>query len=202
MVQTTTHDALVQNPDEAISSDVDKDDLERRFIRSKMPCNISTFNVRMLNHITKIWLSCRYQARQLNINVICLQEHRIHHSEFLMQERIGAYLLVTASAEKNTINATVRGVGFLQSSRAQKTCHEINKISERIVVLTLLGNNCYLLLYPKGQRSKVSLLSHIGKIGLQPGKKAKKRLQEHTTDSAVHRLDSNSKWQDRTLWAD
>lgn len=76
----------------------------------------------------------------VNTDVICLQEHRIHHTETLMQEMIGAYLLVTASAEKNNINAKIRSVGFLLSPRAQKACHSINKISERIVVLTLLGN--------------------------------------------------------------
>lgn len=76
----------------------------------------------------------------VNIDVICLQEHRIHHTETLMQEKTDAYLLVTASAEKNNINATIRGVGFLLSPRAQKACHSIDKISERIVVLTLLGN--------------------------------------------------------------
>ncbi len=57
-----------------------------------------------------------------------------------MQEKIGAYLLVTASVEKYNINATVRGVGLLLCPRAQKSCHNINKICECIVVLTLLGN--------------------------------------------------------------
>lgn len=139
VVPATMYDELVRNPDGRISSDLDKDDLERRFIRRMTPFNISTFNVRTINHVSKKE-ELLHHALQYNIDVICLQEHRTHHPEVLMQEKTGAYLLVTASAEKNTINATVRGVGFLLSPRAQKACHNINKINERIVVLTLLGN--------------------------------------------------------------
>lgn len=138
VVPTTMHDGLVQNPDEVISSDLDKDDLERRFICSKMPCNTSTFNARTLNHITK----------KEEFLLSSTTKHRCHLSAGKQNPsqrssdagKDWCLITCTASTEKNTFNATVRGVGFLLSSRGQKACHEINKISERIVVLTLLGN--------------------------------------------------------------
>ncbi len=42
VVPATTYDELVQKLDGRISSDLDEDDLERRFPRRMTPCNIST----------------------------------------------------------------------------------------------------------------------------------------------------------------
>ena len=64
-----------------------------------------------------------------------IQEHRFFHPdsdlEYLKQD---GYQLVTASATKNSTNATIGGVGILLSPRAQNNILRIEKISPFILV--------------------------------------------------------------------
>ena len=53
MATTMMNDGLVLNPDGRISSDADKDDPGRRFVRRKTPFSVSTFNVRTISSIQK-----------------------------------------------------------------------------------------------------------------------------------------------------
>lgn len=113
------------------------EDPGRRFVHRKTPFSVSTFNVRTLSSIQK---KHEFLAQHHSIDVICLQEHRVHHPHVLDQEKINSHTLITASAEKSSTNSTIRRVGFLLSPRALKTCHNITKDTERIIAMTLVGN--------------------------------------------------------------
>ena len=49
-------------------------------------------------------------------------------------------MLVTASAWKNSINATLGGLGMLIGPRALKSLNNIEKIQPRMIVITFNGN--------------------------------------------------------------
>ena len=49
-------------------------------------------------------------------------------------------MLVTVSAWKNTVNASVGGVGMLLGTRALKTLNSIERIQPRMMAATFNGN--------------------------------------------------------------
>ena len=80
-------------------------------------------------------------AASLNKNdIICIQEHCQHHQSLLSYQRIDGYQLIRASATKNSIKATVGGVGFLVSPKAQKSLLSVEKVNIRIILLHLNGS--------------------------------------------------------------
>ena len=110
-------------------------------LKCKRLTNISTFNVRTLNSITQI-SELVSSVISYNIDVICIQWHRYYHEDLnLKYHEVGKYwTLITASACKNSINATIGGVGILLSPRAIKSLNIIEKISPRIIIATFNGN--------------------------------------------------------------
>ena len=61
-------------------------------------------------------------------HVICIQEHRYTHSEDIIYHDTGnVWTLATASAWKNSPNATIGGVGGLIGPQALKSIDSIEK---------------------------------------------------------------------------
>ena len=81
-----------------------------------------------------------YLVDKYQLDVIYLQEHRISHSETLLQENLFRHTLVTSWCTKNSINASIVGVGFLLSQKILKCCISIEKINDRIIKIDLEGN--------------------------------------------------------------
>lgn len=134
------NDELVLNPQGSMSSDAAKGQADK-FIKLRTPFIVSTFNTRTLaKEIKKQELD--FYISKYNIDILCIQEHRITHSDMLLKEQLGSNTLITSSAIKNSINATIGGVGFALSKRAMDSCININNISDRITSLTLDGNPC------------------------------------------------------------
>ena len=53
------------------------------------------------------------------IDIIAIQEHRFYHPDDARKyQTIGSHELVSSSAWKNSVNASVGGVGFLLLSKA------------------------------------------------------------------------------------
>jgi len=76
-----------------------------------------------------------------SIDIIALQEHRIfHQEEDLRYFSKSRFQLVTSSATKNSINATVGGVGFLLSPNASSNITNIESISPRIMIAEFSSN--------------------------------------------------------------
>ena len=73
----------------------------------------NTFNVRTLNRIGQL-PELTASAIDHKIDIICIQEHRYTHSEDIKYHDTGnGWTLATASAWKNSVNATIGGVGML-----------------------------------------------------------------------------------------
>ena len=73
--------------------------------------------------------------------VIAIQEYRFYHpDDNLKYHDVGSYQLVTSSASKNSVNATVGGIGFLLSQKASDNLLNIESVTPRILVLELEGN--------------------------------------------------------------
>ena len=75
------------------------------------------------------------------IDMICIQEHRYTHTEDIKYHETGnGWTLVTVSAWKNSVNATVGGVGMLIGPRALKTLNSIERIQPRMLAAMFNGN--------------------------------------------------------------
>ena len=82
------------------------------FIKRKKPVIVSSFNTLTLRSSGKR-VELAHEAQYLGIDVICLQEHRIDHTEPIVQQKFAnGYTLITCSAWKNSINASSGGVWF------------------------------------------------------------------------------------------
>ena len=110
-----------------------------RFIRRGNIFQICTMNTRTLNPISRMH-ELVHAASLNNNDIICIQEHRQHHQSTLSSQRIDGYQLITASATKNSQNASIGGVGFLISPRAQKSLLSVEKITSRIILLHINGS--------------------------------------------------------------
>ena len=101
---------------------------------------IATFNVRTLNRIGQL-PELTASAIDHKIDIICIQEYRYTHSEDIKyHDTSNGWMLVTASAWKNSINATIGGVGMLIGPQALKSLNSIEKIHPRLMVATFNGN--------------------------------------------------------------
>ena len=111
--------------------------LEQKLLKCKRTIRIATFNVRTLNRIGQL---PELTASDIDhkIDIICIQEHRYTHSEDIKYHDSGnGWTLASASAWKNSVNATIGGVGMLIRLRALKSLNCIEKIQPRMVVATL-----------------------------------------------------------------
>ena len=80
-------------------------------------------------------------AVEHKIDIICIQEHRYTHTEDIKYHQTGnGWTLATVSAWKNSVNATVGGVGMLIGPRAIKTLNSIERIQPRMMTATFNGN--------------------------------------------------------------
>ena len=77
-------------------------------------------------------------ATLYNNNIICFQEHRFVHEDI---HDVGkGWKLITSSAWKNSINASIGGIAMLLSPDAYKAMNSIESLSPRILVATFNGN--------------------------------------------------------------
>ena len=91
---------------------------QQKLLKCKQIIQIAAFNVRTLNRIGRL-PELTASAVEHNIDIICIQEHRYTHSEDIKYHDTGnGWTLATVSAWKNSVNATVGGVGILIGPRA------------------------------------------------------------------------------------
>ena len=95
-------------------------EFKQKLLKCKQTIQIATFNVRTLNRIGQL-PELTASAVEHKIDIICIQEHRYTHIEDIKYHDTGnGWTLATVSAWKNSVNATVRGVGMLIGQRALK----------------------------------------------------------------------------------
>ena len=107
-----------------------------KLLKCKQTLQIATFNVRTLNRIGQLPELIASPVEH-KIDIICIQEH----TEDIKNHETGSgWSLFTVSAWKNSVNATVGGVGLLIGPRALKTLNSIEKIQPRMMAATFNGN--------------------------------------------------------------
>ena len=115
-------------------------ELKQKLLKCKQTIQIATFNVRTLNRIGQL-SELTASAVEHKIDVICTQEHRYTHTEDITYYETGnGWMLVTVSAWKNSVNASVGWVGMLIGPRALKTLNSIERIQPRMITATFNGN--------------------------------------------------------------
>ena len=101
---------------------------------------IATFNVRTWNRIGQLPEQTASTVEH-SIDIICIQEHIYTHSEDIKYHDTGnGWMLATISAWKNSVNATVGGVGIRTGPRALTSLNSIERIQPRMMVATSHGN--------------------------------------------------------------
>ena len=118
-----------------------KNQLQNSLLKCKSQVIVSSFNVRTLNTLNQL-PELVSSAIKFNIDVICVQEHRFFHDNLeLKYHEVGkGWTFISASAWKNSTNATIGGVGILISPRAMKCMNCIEKILPRMIIVTFNGN--------------------------------------------------------------
>ena len=88
-------------------------------LKCKRNLHISTFNTRTLTSSSQIG-ELTAAATLNNQDIICVQEHRHFHDDVRLKHHDtgNGWTLVTSSACKNTVNASIGGVGILLSPNA------------------------------------------------------------------------------------
>ena len=115
-------------------------ELKQTLLKCKQTIQIATFNVRTLNRIGQL-PELTASAVEHKIDIICIQEHRYTHTEDIKYHETGnGWMLVTVSAWKNSVNASVGGVGMLIGPRVLKTLNSIARIQPRMMAATFNGN--------------------------------------------------------------
>ena len=115
--------------------------LQNKLLVCKKSSLIATFNVRTLNSANQL-PELVASAMKLNINVICIQEHRFFHDDVnIKHQDVGnGWIFYSASAWKTTGGATIGGVGMLLSPKAANALNNIEAVDPRIVIATFQGN--------------------------------------------------------------
>ena len=94
---------------------------KQKLLKSKSTMQMVTFSLRTLNRIGQL-PELTVFAIDLNIDIICVQEHRNLHSEDIKYHDIGnGWTFLSASAWKNSVNAAIRGVGMNIGPQTQKS---------------------------------------------------------------------------------
>ena len=114
---------------------------KQKLLKCKQTIQIVTFNVKTLNRIGQL-PDLTASAVEHKIDIICIQEHRYTHTEDIKYHETGnGWMLVSVSAWKNSVNASVGGVGMLIGPKALKTLNSIKKIQPRMMAATFNGNS-------------------------------------------------------------
>ena len=115
-------------------------ELKQTLLKCKQTIQIATFNVRTRNRIGQL-PELTASAGEHKIDIVCIQEHRYTHTEDIKYNETGnGWMLVTVSAWKNSVDASVGGVGMLIGPRTLKTLNSIERIQPRMMAATFNGN--------------------------------------------------------------
>ncbi|XP_072039400.1 uncharacterized protein [Amphiura filiformis] len=128
-----SHDVGTSNPTGRVATD---GGISRgaQFLKCKKPINIATMNTRTLKNPHKQLELCAL-AKKYRIEVLAIQ-----YSELQFEDLPEGFQLITASAYRNKIGASIGGVGILLSSSAKIAMLSVRFITSRILQVTLGGN--------------------------------------------------------------
>ena len=120
-----------------------------------------TFNDRTLTRIGQP-LELTTSAIDHNIDIICIREHRYLNNEDIKYHDTGnGWTFVSAFAWKNSVNATIGGVGMLIEPQVPKSLNSIKKIQLRMMVATFHGNPSTTIIYCNNPTNVSEETDHI-----------------------------------------
>ena len=134
------YDGNPQNPDgRAFPDRGESGPKVHRLLKCKSPIILSTLNVRTIMKPERLQ-ELVHNAKQHEIDVIGIQEHRLQHTNSELEFRsVENYQLIT-SAYRNRQGSTSGGIGFLLSPKAVNNMLHIEKISDRIMLAEFESN--------------------------------------------------------------
>ena len=139
--------------------------LKQKLLKCKQTIQIVTFNVRTLNKIDQL-PELTASAVEHKIDIICI--HRYTHTEDIKYLDTGnGWTQATVSLWKNSVNASVGGVGMLIGPRVLKTLNSIERIQPRMMAATFNGNtkatiiSCY---RPTNVSEETELVTFYGEL--------------------------------------
>ena len=136
-----THDGETLNPSGRVP--LEGEESGSKLVKCGKPVIFSTLNARTLKKTGRIdeLILC---AKQNNIDIISIQEHRHYHPDLNLKYQkftdFPGYQLITSSALKNQMNSTIGGVGFLLSPKASSNLLHVEKISDNIIIAEFSSN--------------------------------------------------------------
>ena len=144
IVSPETYDEVALNLSGRATSDPDDDRSQNPTSNNTLRCKnkhvFSTFNARTLAPVGRIE-ELMHCCQQYSTEILAIQEHRFYHPDDPYQSTmIGNYILITSSCWKNSINASVGGIGFLLSSKVKENLVKTEPITPRIFLLEFSGN--------------------------------------------------------------
>ena len=108
------------------------------FLNCNRKMLVSTYNAQTLSHSFNEFNG---EAKERRLDAIAIQEHRICHNDNIqLWELPEDYTLITISATKNTMNASVGGVGLACQKKYVNCITNITKVSSRILRVDFSGN--------------------------------------------------------------
>ena len=145
-VSLETNEEVALNLSRRAASDTDDDRPPKPLtstnntLRPKASHIFSTFNARTLA-ITGRTDELVHCCNLFRTEILAIQEHRMFHpDEELRTTMLNQYQLITSSCTKNSVNASVGGVGFLISTNLLGNLEKKEPISPRIMLLEFSGN--------------------------------------------------------------
>ena len=140
---------------------------KQKLLKCKSIIQIATFNVRTLNRIGQL-PELTASAMDHDIDIICIQEHRNLHSEDIKYHNTGnGWTFLSASAWKNSVNATIGCVGMLIGPWALKLLNNIEKIQLRMMVAMFNGNLSITIIFcysPTNVRDETDLIAFYNEL--------------------------------------
>ena len=104
-------------------------EIKQKLLKCKQTIHIATFNVRTLNRIGQL-PELTASAVEHKIDIICIQEHRYTHTKDIKYHETGnGWTLVTVSAWKNSVNASVPKATII-------SCYSPTNVSEESELVT------------------------------------------------------------------
>ena len=137
----------------------------KKIIKCKSTIQIATFDVGTLFKIGQTQELTAYPIYH-NIDIICIIEHIYIHREDIGYYNTGnGWTLVSASAEKNSVKATIDSVGMLIGPRALKSLNNIEKIKQMMIVATWNSSATIISCYSPITRSEeTDLITFYNKL--------------------------------------
>ena len=101
----------------------------QKLLKCKRIVHIATLNIGTVNKISQL-LELKASTAEHNIDIVCVQENRYHHSEVEIKylDNGNVWTFIPASAWKNSYNAVIGVVGILFNARTLKSFKSNEKI--------------------------------------------------------------------------